>query len=109
MPHGRAYSEEMMGGPPEAVPEKYRNASPGTFVDAIRGHVLIVHGLADSNVGPENTHSAVRDLTARGIPHEVMLFPDEGHGIARRGNVARYLDAAERFLERAFATGPRQS
>lgn len=108
MPHGRAYSEEMMGGPPDAQPEKYRNASPGQFVDQIRGHILIVHGLADSNVGPENTHAAIRDLTARGIPHEVMLFHDEGHGIARRDNLARYLDAAERFLTRAFAAGARQ-
>jgi dipeptidyl aminopeptidase/acylaminoacyl peptidase len=102
MPHGRAYSEEMMGGPPDAVPEKYRNASPGTFVDAIRGPVLIVHGLADSNVGPENTHTAIRDLTARALPHEVLLFPDEGHGIARRDNLARYLATAEDFLTRAF-------
>ncbi len=108
MPHGRAYSEEMMGGAPDAQPEKYRNASPGTFVDDIRGSVLIVHGLADSNVGPENTHAAIRDLTARRIPHEVLLFPDEGHGIARRGNLALYLDAAERFLTRAFAAAARQ-
>lgn len=107
MPHGRAYSEEMMGGTPDEVPEKYANASPGTFVDQIRGHVLVVHGLADSNVGPENTHAAIRDLTARAIPHEVLLFPDEGHGVARRANLARYLATAEAFLARAFASGPR--
>jgi dipeptidyl aminopeptidase/acylaminoacyl peptidase len=107
MPHGRAYSEEMMGGPPEAFPDRYANASPGNFIDAIRGDLLIVHGLADSNVGPENTHAAIRELTAKGIPHEVMLFPDEGHGIARRDNLARYLATAEAFITRAFAAGPR--
>jgi dipeptidyl aminopeptidase/acylaminoacyl peptidase len=106
MPHGRAYSEEMMGGTPDEVPEKYANASPGRFIDNLRGRLLIVHGLADSNVGPENTHAAIRDLTARGIPHEVMLFPDEGHGIARRDNLARYLAAAEDFLARSFAVVP---
>lgn len=107
MPHGRAYSEEMMGGTPEEFPEKYANASPGRFIDRIRGHVMIVHGLADSNVGPENTHTAVRELTAAGIPHEVMLFDDEGHGVFRRGNVETYLRASAAFLERAFRAGMR--
>ena len=107
MPHGRAYSEEMMGGTPEELPEKYDNASPGRFIDDIRGHVMIVHGLADSNVGPENTHAAVRDLTAKGIPHEVLLFADEGHGVYRRSNVETYLRASAAFLARAFAAGMR--
>ena len=107
MPHGRAYSEEMMGGTPEEFPEKYANASPGRFIDRIRGHVMIVHGLADSNVGPENTHTAVRELTAAGIPHEVMLFADEGHGVFRRRNVEAYLRASAVFLDRAFHDGMR--
>ena len=102
MPHGRAYSEEMMGGTPAQFPEKYANASPGNFIHQIRGALMIVHGLADSNVGPENTHVAVRDLTAAGIAHEVVLYPDEGHGVFRRGNVADYLARSERFLARAF-------
>ncbi|MEZ5798075.1 MAG: prolyl oligopeptidase family serine peptidase [Paracoccaceae bacterium] len=107
MPHGRAYSEEMMGGTPEEFPEKYANASPGRFIDRIRGHLMIVHGLADSNVGPENTHTAVRELTGAGIPHQVMLFENEGHGVFRRSNVAAYLRASAAFLQQAFQTGIR--
>ena len=107
MPWGKAYSEEMMGGSPEEVPERYQNASPGNFIDQIRGHVLVVHGLADSNVGPENTHAAIRELTAAGIPHEAMLFPDEGHGVTRRENLTAYLERTAAFLEIAFAAGKR--
>ncbi len=103
MPHGRAYSEEMMGGTPAQFPEKYANASPGNFIHLIRGRLLIVHGLADSNVGPENTHAAIRELTAAAIPHEVLLFENEGHGIFRRGNVATYLASTAGFLQEAFA------
>ena len=102
MPHGRAYSIEMMGGTPEAFPEKYANASPGNFIRNVRGAVMIVHGLADSNVGPQNTHVAVRELTAAGIAHEVLLFDDEGHGVFRRSNVATYLARSAAFLARAF-------
>lgn len=107
MPHGRAYSEEMMGGTPEEYPDKYANASPGRFIDRIRGHVLIVHGLANSNVGPENTHTAVRELTEFGIPHEVLLFADEGHGVFRRHNVETYLRQSAAFLATAFRVGMR--
>ena len=103
MPHGRAYSQEMMGGTPEQFPQKYANASPGNFIDQILGHVLIVHGLADSNVSPENTHTAVRELTTAGIPHELLLFEAEGHGVFRRSNVEIYLARSAAFLERAFA------
>ena len=102
MPHGRDYSREMMGGSPEELPGKYASASPGNFIENIRGQVMIVHGLADSNVGPANTHVAVRELTAAGIAHEVLLFYDEGHGVFRRSNVATYLERTAVFLERAF-------
>lgn len=102
MPWGRAYSEEMMGGTPEELPEKYDNASPGRFIDRIRGKLMIVHGLADSNVGPENTHVAARELTAAGIPHEVVLYGDEGHGVFRRSNVTDYLRRTASFWETAF-------
>ncbi len=102
MPHGRAYSEEMMGGTPAQFPEKYANASPGNFIHQIKGAVMIVHGLADSNVGPENTHTAVRELTAAGIPHDLLLFDTEGHGVFRRSNVETYLARTATFLARAF-------
>ena len=102
MPHGRAYSEEMMGGTPDQFPRKYANASPGNFIHQIKGAVMIVHGLADSNVGPENTHTAVRELTAAGISHELLLFDNEGHGVFRRSNVEIYLTRTATFLTRAF-------
>ena len=102
MPHGRAYSEEMMGGTPEQQPEKYANASPGNFISQIRGQLMIVHGLADSNVGPENSHTAIRELKAAGIPHQTLLFENEGHGVARTSNLKLYLESTARFLEIAF-------
>lgn len=103
MPHGRAYSIEMMGGTPDEVPEKYDNASPGRFIDQIKGALMIVHGLADSNVGPENTHTAIAELTAAGIAHQALLYDNEGHGVFRRTNVADYLRRSTAFFAAAFA------
>ncbi len=103
MPHGRDYSLEMMGGTPEELGEKYRLASPGNFIEAIKGSLLIVHGRADSNVGPENTTVAVRELTAMGIAHEVLWFEDEGHGVTKQSNLVTFMVKTAEFLDKAFA------
>ncbi len=103
MPHGRDYSKEMMGGTPEQLGEKYRLASPGNYIDAIKGCLMIVHGLADSNVGPQNTHVAIRELTAKGIAHEVLLFENEGHGVTKQSNLVTFMLRTAEFLARAFA------
>jgi dipeptidyl aminopeptidase/acylaminoacyl peptidase len=103
MPHGRAYSIEMMGGTPEEVPDRYFRASPANFIKNIKGRLLIVHGLADSNVSPENTRAACRDLMAAKIPFDLMTFDDEGHGIYKAGNREKLLNRIERFFGKAFA------
>lgn len=108
MPWGQSYSEEMMGGSPQDFPEKYANASPGNFLSGLRGHILVVHGLADTNVGPENTHVALREMAAYQIPHQSLLFADEGHGVFRRTNVEIYLNASSAFLADSFARGFRR-
>lgn len=102
MPHGRAYSEEMMGGTPEEHPDRYFNASPRNFVDRIKGRLMIVHGLSDSNVSPTNTEGAVKDLDALGIPYKLLTFPDEGHGIYKAGNRARWLGTMGEFFAKSF-------
>jgi dipeptidyl aminopeptidase/acylaminoacyl peptidase len=103
MPHGRAYSIEMMGGTPDEVPDRYFRASPANFIKNIKGRLLIVHGLADSNVSPENTRVACRDLLAAKIPFELLTFDDEGHGIYKAGNREKLLLRMERFFGKAFA------
>lgn len=102
MPHGRAYSEEMMGGRPDQQPERYFNASPANFIDRIHGDLLIVHGLKDSNVSPQNTWAAKRDLDKAEIPYDLLTFDNEGHGIYRAGNREQLFRRVEAFLARSF-------
>jgi dipeptidyl aminopeptidase/acylaminoacyl peptidase len=87
-PDLRSYSEEMMGGPPAAVPERYRERSPIHFVRNIRGRLLIVQGLQDPNVTPENLNAVRKALDAARVNYEVLTFADEGHGIAKPANRA---------------------
>jgi dipeptidyl aminopeptidase/acylaminoacyl peptidase len=104
MPHGRAYSEEMMGGTPAEQPERYFNASPSNFIDRIKGRLMIVHGLKDSNVSPANTRAAVRDLDRAGIPYTLLTFDNEGHGIYRVSNRETLFRRVAAFFEDAFAS-----
>jgi dipeptidyl aminopeptidase/acylaminoacyl peptidase len=103
MPHGRAYSEEMMGGTPSEQPERYFNASPANFIDRIKGRLMIVHGMMDSNVSPENTRAAIRDLDRAGISYELLTFDHEGHGIYRASNRETLFRRVAEFFEQAFA------
>jgi len=102
-PDLRTYSEEMMGGSPEEVPERYYDRSPINFVGNIRGRLLIIQGMQDPNVTPENVRVVRAELDKTGIPYEVLAFEDEGHGIYRPKNLkSLYLHLAE-FFENTFA------
>jgi dipeptidyl aminopeptidase/acylaminoacyl peptidase len=101
-PDLRPYSEEMMGGSPAQVPERYRERSPIHFVDHIRGRLLIVQGLNDPNVTPQNVTDVRQRLDAAGIPYELLMFEDEGHGIAKPENRKRLCRRLAAFFAAAF-------
>jgi dipeptidyl aminopeptidase/acylaminoacyl peptidase len=101
-PDLRPYSEEMMGGSPSQVPERYMERSPINFVGDIRGRLLIVQGARDPNVTPENVAAVTRALDEAGIAYETLVFEDEGHGISRPLNQKALCLRLLRFFEEAF-------
>ncbi|MDD3827384.1 MAG: prolyl oligopeptidase family serine peptidase [Anaerolineae bacterium] len=102
-PDLRPLSEEMMGGSPAQVPERYRERSPLHAVGDIRGRLLIVQGLQDPNVTPENVRVVRRALEEAGVPYELLAFEDEGHGIARPANQRVLYRRLADFFQQAFA------
>ena len=101
-PDLRPYSEEMMGGSPAEVPERYRERSPIHRVQDIRGQLLIVQGLKDPNVTPGNVDAVVKELERHDIPYDLLTFEDEGHGITRPRNLETLYPRLADFFERAF-------
>lgn len=101
-PDLRPYSEEMMGGSPTQVPERYRDRSPIHFVERIRGRLLIVQGANDPNVTPQNVTDVRQRLDAAGIPYELLIFADEGHGIAKPKNRKQLCRRLAAFFGAAF-------
>jgi dipeptidyl aminopeptidase/acylaminoacyl peptidase len=102
-PDLRPYSEEMMGGTPEEIPARYRERSPVHFVENIRGRLLIVQGLRDPNVTPDNVRAVTRELHRLGKPYELLTFEDEGHGITRPENLRVLYPRLADFFAEAFS------
>jgi dipeptidyl aminopeptidase/acylaminoacyl peptidase len=101
-PDLRPYSEEMMGGSPAQVPQRYRERSPIHFVDRIRGRLMIVQGMNDPNVTPQNVTDVRRKLDAAGVPYELLIFENEGHGIAKPENRKHLCRRLAQFFADAF-------
>jgi len=77
-----------------------RSRSPLSRVDAIARPLLIAQGANDPRVPQAESEQIVAAMKDKGIDHEYLLFPDEGHGFARPENRLRFYAAAERFLAR---------
>ena len=101
-PDLRPYSEEMMGGSPEDVPDRYRERSPIESVHNIKGKLLIVQGLKDPNVTQDNVTTVTKALQRENIPYELLTFDDEGHGIARPKNLQILYPRLADFFQGAF-------
>jgi dipeptidyl aminopeptidase/acylaminoacyl peptidase len=87
-------------GDPAADAELLWSRSPLSRADQIRIPLLIAQGANDPRVPQSESEQIVAALRENGIPHEYLLFPDEGHGFARPENRLRFYAAAERFLAR---------
>jgi dipeptidyl aminopeptidase/acylaminoacyl peptidase len=102
-PDLRPYSEEMMGGSPAQVPQKYKERSPIHYVENIRGRLLIVQGLRDPNVTPENVRAVKTALDKAQVEYETLVFDDEGHGIDRPENQKVLYQHLVEFFTQAFS------
>jgi len=87
-------------GNPETEPDFLWERSPLSRAGDIRIPLLIAQGANDPRVKQAESEQIVAALTEKGIDHEYLLFPDEGHGFAKPENRLRFYAAAERFLAR---------
>jgi dipeptidyl aminopeptidase/acylaminoacyl peptidase len=100
----RAFDRALFGGAPEEVPERYREASPLTYVGEVRAPVLVLAGENDPRCPIRQIDNYLDALRERGdLPYEVARF-DAGHGslvVAETlRHVATEIDFARRALER---------
>jgi dipeptidyl aminopeptidase/acylaminoacyl peptidase len=77
-----------------------QEASPLTRIGRIRAPLLIIHGANDPRVPLSEAEQIHEALTARGQECELLVYGDEGHGLARRTNREDAVPKAIAFLAR---------
>jgi dipeptidyl-peptidase-4 len=74
------YQERYMGLPQDNA-EGYKQVSPVTFADQLRGDLLVVHGSGDDNVHYQNTETLVNALVKANKAFTMMSYPNRTHCI----------------------------
>ena len=74
-------------------------ASPITYLDAIVAPLFVIHGANDPRVPLSEAEQIKAALDGKGVPCELRVYHDEGHGLAKRGNRLDAYPAALEFLE----------
>ena len=89
-------------GPWPVAKDTYTTRSPLQHADRIRCPVIFFQGLDDVVVPPAQTERMAVALRANGIPVEVLLFQEEGHGFRNAATRITVLEATEAFFRRHF-------
>ena len=84
------YTERFMRTPQEN-PDGYDDNSPINHVDKLEGPFLLIHGMADDNVHPQNSIDLITALVAADKDFEMMLYPNSNHGIYTGKNTRFHL------------------
>ncbi len=85
-------------GNPKTEEEFLKSRSPLTKVSQIKIPILIAQGANDPRVKREESEQIVAAMKEKGIQHEYLLFPDEGHGFVKPENRLKFYTVAEKFL-----------
>jgi dipeptidyl aminopeptidase/acylaminoacyl peptidase len=99
------YLDRIVGPYPEAA-DRYHDRSPIHFADDIGVPVLILQGLDDKVVTPEQSEMIVAALAVRHVPHAYLAFEGEGHGFRGAYAIRRTIEARLSFLGQIFGFQP---
>jgi dipeptidyl-peptidase-4 len=96
------YQERYMGLPDQNA-QGYKDGSPITFANGLKGKLLIIHGTGDDNVHFQGTQRLLNKLIDANKQFSFMEYPNRRHGIS-----GTHLDTLRYgFLEEYLPAGPR--
>ena len=78
-------------------PEEFASRSPLAHVDRLDRPLLVLQGLEDRVVPPEQAEVLLEALAARDVPHAYLAFEGEGHGFRRADSQVRALEGELAF------------
>lgn len=76
------YTERYMSTP-QLNPDGYENGSVMKYAKNLKGKMVIMHGMRDDNVHPNNAFQLIQALDKAGKSYESRFWPLAGHGLGR--------------------------
>jgi dipeptidyl aminopeptidase/acylaminoacyl peptidase len=102
------FPEWEYGGPfwdPKAMREQYRVYSPHLYAGKFKTPTLVTNGELDFRVPYTEGLSMFTSLQRQGVPSRLVVFPDEGHWIAKPQNQRLWWGEVQGWLSKYL--GPR--
>ncbi len=93
------YTERYMGVPQDD-PEAYERTSSLEGVENYSGRLLLIHGSNDDNVHPQNTTKLIDALIKKRKQFDLMIYPNETHGIRGTDEVIHLWTMVYEYMER---------
>ena len=90
-----AWVGDFLGGEPLQVPGEYSGRSPVLHASEVTTPVLLTAGRHDRATPVGQAVEFYRALRERGVPSEVVVYPQEGHGV---GEFPAIVDLATRMV-----------
>jgi len=87
-------------GDPVKDKEALVTLSPFTHAGKVKAPLMLIQGVNDPRVPVGEAIQLYRELEKRNVPGGLMLFPDEGHGAAKRANIVMTLGHTIAFFEK---------
>ena len=99
------YLDTLIGPYPEAS-DVYAARSPLFHADGISCPVILLQGLDDKVVPPNQAESMLEPLAGKGIRHEYVPFEGEGHGFRKAESIVAALEAELAFFGEVLGFEP---
>jgi dipeptidyl aminopeptidase/acylaminoacyl peptidase len=99
------YIDSLIGPYPEDR-HRYLERSPINHLDQLSAPILLLQGVDDMVVPPQQAETLAAAARRRGLPVALIMFEGEGHGFRRAETIKAAIEAQIYFLGRIFGFEP---
>ncbi|MGN6586198.1 MAG: prolyl oligopeptidase family serine peptidase, partial [Solirubrobacterales bacterium] len=99
------YLDRLIGPYPDEA-ELYRERSPIYYVERLRSPVILLQGLEDKVVPPNQAETMAAALERNGVPYAYLAFEGEQHGFRKAETNIRCLESELYFYGRIIGFEP---
>lgn len=92
------YTERYMGLPSDNA-DGYKRSAPRHAAGDLAGKLLLIHGTADDNVHFQNSLQMVDALIEAGKDFDLMVYPQQTHGIGPSKDRIHLFEKMTKFIE----------